>query len=345
MKFQAVLTNKKLRILTIILLILLLFFCLFPHFTSRLEPVDHFLITIFNYYYLLSVKLANHVLLAIGSSISINNHFVVQNNIFTNQFFPGLRFKYWMILFITLVWITKSSIIRRVLFTLLLIVVHILFNSIYLIVGALWTGAEHHNYSLPAIPLTLGYLGLTTIFFLWFRLHKESFLSSLTELKINGKFFENDFHILAIVYFLILIKYFVFEFFDFHILIKLLFSSAQKILALSGYVAYVESNILGGTNGSIYMSRDCLGFHTMFLFALVIFFTGNNNLRCWIFIVTGLLVLNLANIIRFVLLFIHIQKNGGYNLAVGVHDIYNYIIYLLVFVLWIIWFRKFAIIK
>ncbi len=45
---------------------------------------------------------------------------------------------------------------------------------------------------------------------------------------------------------------------------------------------------------------------------------------------------------RFVMIFIHIQKHGGYFLAIEIHDMYNYIIYSFVFVLWVIWFEKFG---
>ncbi len=85
------------------------------------------------------------------------------------------------------------------------------------------------------------------------------------------------FLLLIFIYICIIIKYFVFEFFDFHIWINFLFTSSQKILALSGYEAFVEPNLLIGENGSIYMSRDCLGFQTMFLFAIVVFLTGNKK--------------------------------------------------------------------
>ena len=70
--------------------------------------------------------------------------------------------------------------------------------------------------------------------------------------------------------------------------------------------------------------------------------TGKNSISKWLFIVTGLIILNLTNIIRFVLLFIHMQNHGGYVLKIDVHNIYNYIIYGIVFLLWIIWFEKYS---
>ncbi len=131
-------------------------------------------------------------------------------------------------------------------------------------------------------------------------------------------------------------------YFDFNLWIDFLFKSSQKILALLGHDAVVEPSLLIGNNGSIYMTKGCLGFKTMFLFASIVYLTGNDNKRRWIYIISGLLFLNFVNIIRFVLLFIHIQKHGGYVLAMDLHDMYNYIIYFIVFVLWVIWFEKFS---
>ena len=93
------------------------------------------------------------------------------------------------------------------------------------------------------------------------------------------------------------------------------------------------------------MANGCLGFRTMLLFTMLIFVTGDNKKTTWFYVLGGLLLLNVVNIIRFVLLFIHIQKNGGYVLNIDLHDLYNYIIYTIVFILWIIWFEKFSDLK
>ena len=90
------------------------------------------------------------------------------------------------------------------------------------------------------------------------------------------------------------------------------------------------------------MAKYCLGFNTMYLFASIVYLTVNDNKRRWIYIISGLLFLNFVNIMRFVLLFIYIQKHGGYVLAIDVHDMFNYITYSIVFILLVIWFEKFA---
>lgn len=90
------------------------------------------------------------------------------------------------------------------------------------------------------------------------------------------------------------------------------------------------------------MEKGCLGFSTMALFAAIIFLTSDHQKHWWLYMAGGILFLNIVNIFRFVLLFIHIQKNSGYALAMDVHDMYNLIIYAVVFILWVLWFEYFV---
>jgi exosortase/archaeosortase family protein len=155
--------------------------------------------------------------------------------------------------------------------------------------------------------------------------------------------FQNNFHFVSAGYIFIIVYYFLYEIFDYHLWISFLFTASQRILGLFGYTATVEPFYLIGDNGSIFMLKSCIGYQTMLLFAIIVILTGNTNNKIrWIYIISGFLFLNFVNIMRFILLFIHIQKHGDYMLAMDVHDMYNYIIYAIVFLLWIIWFEKFS---
>lgn len=83
----------------------------------------------------------------------------------------------------------------------------------------------------------------------------------------------------------------------------------------------------------------------MLLFASLIYLMGENSWTSWIYILSGLLFLNIANIMRLVLLFMHIQEHGTYVGIVDYHNLYDYIIYGIVFILWVIWFEKFSHLK
>jgi len=184
---------------------------------------------------------------------------------------------------------------------------------------------------------------MNTILFIWYLDNKKSILDSLSKLPINTKQLDKKIiEIIIIIYVYIIVIQFLYNYFDFNLWVDFLFKSAQKILSLLGYEAVVKPFLLIGGNGSIYMAKYCLGFRTMFLFAWIVYLTGNDNKIRWFYIISGLLFLNVVNIMRFVFLFIHIQKHGGYVLRVDLHDMYNYITYFIVFVLWIIWFEKFA---
>ena len=168
-------------------------------------------------------------------------------------------------------------------------------------------------------------------------------MSRLSKFRINTKLFQSDLRFGLVAYSFIIIYYFLSDIFDYQLWISFLFTSSKEILGLFGYSATVEPFYLMGDNGSIFMLKSCLGYHTMLLFGIFVILTGNttNKIR-WMYIISGFLFLNFVNIIRFVLLFIHIQKHGDYMLAMDVHDMYNYIIYGIVFIMWVIWFEKFA---
>jgi exosortase/archaeosortase family protein len=343
MKLFQIFLSPKYRIFTILILIFLLAYIISRFLFFDSDPVIPFLSSFFNSYLLLIEMFANQLLYWTGSGVTIENHKVIMNSLALEGFIPMLYFKRWMILFLSLIWITRTTFLKRTLITILLLVVHFLVVSVYVTSGAYLSGLENPNFTLITIPITLGLLILFTIIFIWYRKHKDIILNSLAKLKINTKRLKNDFHVIAVAYIFILLYYFLFDIFDFHIWIDFLFTSAKRILAIFGYYATVEPFYLIGEKGSIFMLKSCLGYQTMLLFAAIVFLTGNASRRIrWTYIISGLLFINFVNILRFVFLFIHIEKHGDYTLAMDVHEMYNYIIYAMVFILWVIWFEKFA---
>jgi exosortase/archaeosortase family protein len=204
------------------------------------------------------------------------------------------------------------------------------------------TAIQEQNSFVLSITITFWLMAIFTLFFLWFKMHKRIILSGLSKYKINIKLLENDFRVILFIYLFIVIISLLTEIFEYKIWIGFLFTSAQKILAVLGYEATVDGVLLIGTNGTIIMSKACLGFQMMLLFVVMIIMTGNNNRYRWIYIIIGLLFLNFINILRFVLLFIHLQNHGNYILSIEAHNLYNYLTYAIVFIIWVIWFEKFA---
>ncbi len=342
MKSYIYLLFKKYKFFVIVGLLLLTTYITISLIFFNSDPVISFFTFLGESYLLLFEKFANLLLGWSGSSVVIKDHIVMLNNVQIDGFFPEIRFKKWMILFLFLVWITKTSARKKILFSSLLIAVHFLVVSIYLAVGAHLASKEFQDYSLLSIPGTIALLGIITVFFIWYSKNKTVLMTSLSEFKVNTKFFENERRVILMIYVYVIAAGFLFEFFDYQLWINFLFTSAQKILVLFGEDAFVEPFQLVGANGSIFMSKGCLGFQTMLLFAILVFLTGDNNKLRWIYIISGVLILNLVNIMRFVFLFIYIQNHGANMLAMDVHDMYNVITYIVVFILWVIWFEKFG---
>lgn len=344
MKLLDILLCRKTKVFTISVLILLFTYAILRFIIFDSDPVIPFLLSLLDSYLLFNEKFANLLLQWTGSAVTIQTHIILQDGNQLYGFIPEIMYKKVLIIFLLLIWLTQTRTPGKICYSVLLVIISFLFISIYNAIGAHL--ADHESdyvSSFLSIPHSVGYLSMFTILFTWYLYNKKSILRSLSKISANEKLLEKRLiDVITIIYIYIIILHFLWNYFEFSLWIDFLFKSSQRILAFFGHNAIVKPFLLIGSSGSIYMAKACLGFKTMFLFASIIYFTRNNNKRWWIFLISGLLFLNFVNILRFVLLFIHIQKHGGYVLAMDLHDMYNYITYIIVFILWLIWFEKFA---
>lgn len=307
------------------------------------NPLLSLLSSIDNAYLLLVERFSNQILVWTGSNINIDNHIAFLNNYQLDGFFSETLYKKWGIILLFFVLITRSSALKKSLFAAVVITSNFILVSFDIALKAYLASLDQYYQTLPSLSLALGILIMVTILVLWYMINKISIRNSLSELNINTEIFEKKIPaIITVIYLYIFVGYFLIEAFEFQAWIDFLFGTSKKLLTLLGYKSTVEPFYLLGDNGNIYMTKSCLGIRTMLLFALVIYLTGNNIKIRWIYITFGILFLNIVNILRFVLLFIHIQKNGDYVLAMDIHDVYNYTIYVIVFILWVIWFEWFS---
>ncbi len=344
MQLWDIFSDRKQRMLVVIIIALIIIYLALRFLILQYDPLKPLLFFIFNPYLLLIERFANLILQFSGSPVHIKNHIILQNGMQLNDFMTEVMYKKIMILLLLIFWFTNTTIARKLWFSLVLIILHFLFVAIYNTIGAHFAAYDdQYRAYFTFIPHTIGYLCIIMMFFFWFRYNKESLLNSLTIYKINILLFEKTLYkiLILICIYLIVIRPSLL-YLNFTYWINFLFKSSQSILLLLGFEAKVESFYLIGTNGSIFMTKSCLGFKTMFLFAAIVYLTGNNRRTQFLFIISGLLFLNLVNVLRFVLLFIHIQKHGGYALAMDLHTLYTSIIYFFVFVLWVIWYEKYS---
>lgn len=123
----------------------------------------------------------------------------------------------------------------------------------------------------------------------------------------------------------------------YHILLVTLNEGSTFGLELLGYevVNNYRSVAILGSYGVI-VGNHCVGFGLTYGFAaLIISYPAPWKKKLW-FIPLGAALIMLSNIIRVIVLTISTHEKGGF-VELDQHDFFNYIIYGLIFILWIVW--------
>ena len=293
-------------------------------------------------YLTLVEHIADWLLQITGSEMSIVDHKVFIDGEVVYQH-EKIFYKKWALALLILFWITPTFIRRKLSFSGLALLSIFIGSVMGIWLSSLLLYVASDGYSAGLMGWTPHLLLILSLMTIWIWRERKILLHALARMKINLWFLEKKLPaIFAIIFLSALVGKFLLGCFQYTPWINFLFNSTAWILRLFDFPVNVESHFLDGESGSIYLGKPCLGLNTMILFAAIIFFTGKNNLSKWLYILFGVILLNIVNIVRFVLLFIHIQKHGGYALTMNLHDIYEYVIYGIVFILWIIWFEKYS---
>lgn len=340
MRLEINLFGKKINlILTIVLLIILVYLAIkliFPG-TDLFIP---FLTYISHPVLIFIEKIGNTVFQWTGSSLSIENHGISNHGVPVDGFSTQIMFKKVILFYIIMLWLTRSTIYNKLLFTGLYLILGILSAAAYIIAGANETVYSSQSSVLVSGTYSIVLLSLNTSMFIWYQMNKRLWDENPSVSSRFTKLLEKKLPDIINILYAYAIFYFLLNYLGPRIWIDFILKTSQSLLALLGFDALVENEYLIGNNGSISMYLGCLGGVTMFLFAAVVYLTGNKKNRGWAFIILGLIILNVANIVRIILVFVHLQNHGDYMLATDIHDLYNYITYSIVFILWVIWFER-----
>ena len=125
----------------------------------------------------------------------------------------------------------------------------------------------------------------------------------------------------------------------YHILLQLvLFFSRLELYVLGyDYVSGYNSLAIVGTYGVI-IGNNCIGFGLYYAFAaLIISYPGPILKKLW-FIPTGIFLMILINSFRVIALCTKAINNSGF-FQMESHDLFNNIIYILIFLLWFLWIK------
>lgn len=318
------------------------FYTAFWYILPESNPVRQLFHSFSEFYLAVSLRLSLSIIKLAGFISLFPDHISDVGNTFPVFFNPELRYKKLLLAVIILIWMTKAATSKKMVFSAAVLAVHFLAVTFYNTAG-LSCNILSDPELVFSVPDTIAVFLLFTSAIIWFRLHPVSIFKSLYKLHIDLsglKFKITPF--IIIIYIYIILNQFIFEYFTFSGWVSFLFIPAQKILSLLGFNAVVNSTYLIGDNGTIYMAKFCLGIKTMYLFSAIVYLTGRKSIARWIYIAAGIVIINIINILRFVLLFEHIQRYGDYTLGIDLHLLYNLVLYSIVFLLWVYWFERYS---
>jgi len=125
--------------------------------------------------------------------------------------------------------------------------------------------------------------------------------------------------------------------------VGMILRTSSALLAWLGYVNRISGNALLGHYVTIYMNSPCLGILLILIYSAFIYMTGESMKRRVAYIAAGIAVINLINVFRVCYIFIHVTVHRGkYLLGVDIHDLFNFVVYAAVFVLWVVWIEWYS---
>ncbi len=344
MKPKVILQNYKRTVFITLVFVLISTYIFLRLFYSGANPLIRIGYVITNPFLVLIEKIASYIFQLSGQTITFQNHSIFLEGKQLGGITSQLMYKKVTIFYILILWLTRATTLKKVSFTGIYLVLFFL-SSLFFVIREVYAITGDFNSTSIVPSHSIVFFCMNTVLLIWYLVNKKINTKNIGKVSVISNLVEKKLpDIIVILYsysFLILFL----GLFHFNLWIEILLKSAQGLLRLFGYNSEVSSNLLIGNRGSISVYRTCLGIMTMFLFFSLVYLTRNKNRKDWYFIFSGLLILNLANLIRIVLLFIHIQRYGDYMLTIDIHDLFNYVIYLIVFILWVIWFEKFMNVK
>lgn len=256
-----------------------------------------------------------------------------------------LLYKNWIVLIITLIWITRAPLITRIISSIIFFCIHFLS-----VIGGLFI----LGYLAPAIfeikqrytlsPSLFGTIFMYIFLSVWLVRYKDEVILFFRRIKIDVQVSRGILNEILIILFLFLIlRSFIIAFFDFKYYVHFLLGITKMISSVFNFHGYIYGDQLIGDSGALALSKHCLGFLTMFVFAAPVYLTKKvNNKKKWKYIILGLLIIFFLNILRLTGVFIVAQLENGIEKANIHHEVYNVIIYIFVLIGWVIWYERFV---
>lgn len=305
-----------------------------------------------NTYLFLPRYAANQLMAVFQVNVTINTDSVLfsEHSFYTKKYHDILAnwqsfmlFKKWLMFTFLLIGITGVSIHKKALYFFRLLAVHQFAVFTALVIAAGIAPLFIHEQSLTELRVHL----IGVLLFIYLIAHftlnnfdqlKITFSSLRIPIHLEYKKLLDFFIVLAIFS---LIKNLVVPFINFYGYVHFLLFLTQKLVSVFGYAGKINGAYFIGDAGTLFMAKWCLGFLTMYVFSAFVYLTSNKNKVAWKYIAFGIVLLHVLNVIRLSMLFIFVQHNSAQK-ASHHHELYNIIIYLVIFVMWVIWIEKYS---
>jgi exosortase/archaeosortase family protein len=354
MNFPNPFLNKSFRNILIILFILCLVYIILRLVIFPSDPFIPFLTAIYKSYLYLPEWLTNQLFKLNHSNVELKNHefifdheteYQITYKNFLVNWPKFLLYKNWSALILLLIWVTISRIIKKIVYTSFFFILHLVsvVSGLYLL-GIVAPKIFILKPNSIITPTLIGTIYMFSFLSLWLIKSRNEIQNTFQVFKIHMTIsLRNMIEILVLLFFFLILRSFIIQFFDFPRYVHFLLEITRHISLLFGESGNIDGDQLVGQYGSLGLSKHCLGFMTMYVFASLIYLTRiQDKKKTWIYLSSGLVFLFLLNIVRLVAVFVLVQGEDGFRTANLHHEIYNMVIYVFVFAMWIVWFERFV---
>lgn len=352
MRFPKSFHNRSVRIVLISIILLSIIYVALRLVLFENDPILPFLNNMYYKYLLIPESIANYLFGLFEAKVQISNHRLIFENQaayhiayekFLSNWSEYLSYKKWVALMLLLIWCKYSSFRKKALFSVLLAFTHLM----SVIGGLLLLGIigprnidEHTEFFLS--PTLSGTFFFYIFILIWVLYSKNDIRRTISKIGLNLTISDRKLKEFLVLFFLFLVlKNYLIPFFAFKPYVLFLLEVSKYFAGLFGHEGYIIGDQLVGATGALALSKHCLGFMTMYIFASLIYLTRPDNKRLVTikFITIGTVVIFIANLLRLILVFVVAQGENGYSKANLHHEIYNIAIYILIFLLWVLWFE------
>ena len=277
-------TLKLIKLSLIIITIIGLFYIVLRLTIFPTEPFKNLFGFIYNGYLIIPEWLANHIFKLTNAGVSVDKHTLVFENLTEyqtnyNHFLTNwpifLLYRNLSLLTLILIWFTSAPVRKKIIFSLIFVLAHVVsvVAGLYLL-GVIGPQVFEVKNKFSISPTLCGSLIIYGICMVWILLNRPGIRSTIQKTPFKFEIPDKTIsEVLILVFIFIFLRGFLIPFFDYQPYVIFLLKVTNEVSSWFGYSGTIDGDQLVGDNGALALSKHCLGFMTMFVFASFTFLT------------------------------------------------------------------------